>query len=191
MKITDIADALSAVIKEKSKGRSCFIVAIDGRCASGKTTLAIALSEKLSATVLHMDDFYLPASRRGEAAFSTPAGHMDIDRLFSEVISPLLRGEAARYRPYRCKTASFGEEREISPHGIIILEGSYSHHPVLKKHCDLAVLLRIDKSLQSERIRRREGECAERFFELWIPREEEYFRAFDIEAGADLSFDVQ
>jgi cytidylate kinase len=62
---------------------------------------------------------------------------------------------------------------------------------VLKKHCDLSVFLRIDKELQSARIREREGEGAKRFFELWIPREEEYFRAFDIEAGADLSFDVR
>jgi uridine kinase len=191
MRIVTIADELSAIIKARSANTERFIVAIDGRCASGKTTLASALSERLSTTLLHMDDFYLPLSRRTENTFSTPAGHMDFERLLSEVIIPITEGRIAHYRPYLCKTASFGEERTVEPSGVIILEGSYSHHPVLKKHCDLSVFLRIDKELQSARIREREGEGAKRFFELWIPREEEYFRAFDIEAGSDLSFDVR
>ena len=191
MRTLTIADELSAIIKARSANTERFIVAIDGRCSSGKSTLANILADRLSATLLHMDDFFLPLSRRTESTFSTPAGHMDFEKLLSEVISPILSGDVAHYRPYLCKTASFGEERTVEPSGVIILEGSYSHHPVLKKHCDLSVFLKIDKELQSERIREREGEGAKRFFELWIPREEEYFRAFDIEAGANLSFDVR
>ena len=36
------------------------VIAIDGRCASGKTTLARELAERLGAGVIHMDDFFLP-----------------------------------------------------------------------------------------------------------------------------------
>lgn len=189
MRIATIADELSTIIKARSANTERFIVAIDGRCSSGKTTLASALSDRLSATLLHMDDFYLPLSRRTESTFSTPAGHIDFERLLSEVISPILSGDVAHYRPYLCKTASFGEERTVEPSGVIILEGSYSHHPVLKKHCDLSVFLRIDKSLQSARIQEREGEGAKRFFELWMPREEDYLNAFSIEASADFVFE--
>ena len=51
-----------------------FLVGIDGRCGSGKTTLAAYLQEKLSAAVLHIDDFYLPFSLRSENVCNNPAG---------------------------------------------------------------------------------------------------------------------
>jgi len=38
-------------------------VAIDGPCASGKTTLARNLSERFGGNVLHMDDFFLCSVR--------------------------------------------------------------------------------------------------------------------------------
>ena len=33
------------------------IIAIDGRCAAGKTTLAARLAKELGGDVIHMDDF--------------------------------------------------------------------------------------------------------------------------------------
>ena len=36
------------------------IIAIDGRCAAGKTTLAARLAKELGGDVIHMDDFFLP-----------------------------------------------------------------------------------------------------------------------------------
>ena len=35
------------------------IIAIDGRCAAGKTTLAARLAKELGGDVIHMDDFFL------------------------------------------------------------------------------------------------------------------------------------
>ena len=41
------------------------VLALDGRCGSGKTTLAAALAGQFPAsTVLHTDDFYLPPADR-------------------------------------------------------------------------------------------------------------------------------
>ena len=40
-----------------------YILAIDGRCASGKTTLANELSQSLSCNVVHMDDFNVDSAR--------------------------------------------------------------------------------------------------------------------------------
>ncbi|MBS7324987.1 MAG: (d)CMP kinase, partial [Angelakisella sp.] len=36
------------------------VIALDGRAAAGKSTLAAALAETLQAAVIHMDDFFLP-----------------------------------------------------------------------------------------------------------------------------------
>ena len=37
------------------------IIAIDGKCTSGKTTLASKLAEIYDCNVFHMDDFFLPS----------------------------------------------------------------------------------------------------------------------------------
>jgi adenylylsulfate kinase-like enzyme len=50
-----LTERIELLLKEKQY----VLVAIDGRCASGKTTLAAALKEKLSCEIIHMDDFFL------------------------------------------------------------------------------------------------------------------------------------
>ena len=45
------------------------IIAIDGRCAAGKTTLAARLAKELGGDVIHMDDFFLPLELRTEERF--------------------------------------------------------------------------------------------------------------------------
>ena len=39
--------------------KDAVIVAIDGKCTSGKTTLASKLAELYDCNVFHMDDFFL------------------------------------------------------------------------------------------------------------------------------------
>ena len=191
MKIDTFADKLSAIIKEKAKDKPTFIVAIDGRCASGKTTLAELLTKRLGCQVVHTDDFYLPKLERTEARLAEVGGHMDTEKLLAEVLTPLREGRAARYRPYLCCTDRYGEGKEVLPSGTIVVEGSYSHHPVLKKCYDLTVFLRISPAAQAERIRAREGERANDFFERWIPLEERYLNAFDVEDEAKIGFNAE
>lgn len=47
----DLAEELRELSKEVR------IIAIDGRCAAGKTTLAARLVKELGGDVIHMDDF--------------------------------------------------------------------------------------------------------------------------------------
>lgn len=54
-----------------------FLVAIDGRCTAGKTTLAGLLQGKRSCNVVHMDDFYLPFAKRTPERMAQPGGNMD------------------------------------------------------------------------------------------------------------------
>lgn len=48
----DLAEELRELPKEVR------IIAIDGRCAAGKTTLAARLVKELGGDVIHMDDFF-------------------------------------------------------------------------------------------------------------------------------------
>lgn len=43
-------------IKECDK--ASMLIAIDGRCAAGKTTLAALLKKEINCNIIHMDDFF-------------------------------------------------------------------------------------------------------------------------------------
>ena len=163
------------------------LVAIDGMSASGKSTLATLLHEVYGAPVVHMDDFFLQPHQRTPGRYATPGENVDHERFAQEVLAPLTRGEAFAYRPLLCHDMTFGQPVEIAPARLAVVEGSYSLHPALAGAYDLRVLLRIPPQMQSERIMQRNGEAMHRrFMEQWVPLENAYFEATDIDARCDL-----
>ena len=55
------------------------VLALDGRCGSGKTTLANTLARQFPASItLHTDDFYLPPAQRIRGWEKTPCANMDL-----------------------------------------------------------------------------------------------------------------
>ena len=80
---------IDALLQERER----VIVAIEGSCAGGKTTLAEALGREYGCNVLPMDDFFLRPEQRTEQRFAQPGGNVDYERFFEEVLQPLLRGE--------------------------------------------------------------------------------------------------
>ena len=162
------------------------IVAIDGPCAAGKTTLAGKLQEKYDCNLFHMDDFFLRPEQRTEARFQEPGGNVDYERFREEVLEPLKRGEAFSYRPFDCKTFTLAQPVAVSPKKLNIIEGSYSHHPYFENPYDLKVYLSVDPELQRQRILMRPAFLHQRFFEQWIPMENGYFEAFSVREQADL-----
>jgi uridine kinase len=68
----------------------------------------------------------------------------------------------------------------------VIVEGSYSHHPAFADTFDLRVFLHVDEAERKRRIIERNGEMSKMFFTRWIPLENRYFEAFQIEEKADL-----
>lgn len=178
--------ALEKRIKAAADKKEIFIVAVDGRCASGKTTLAAALSERLGCDVIHTDDFYLQPHQRTTERYAEPGGNLDRERLIAEVLQPLRRGEGASYCPFICSAMSFGEKIHLKSKGIYIVEGSYSCHPEMRKYYDLTVFVTTDSQTQKERIKNRNGtEQLHDFLTKWIHLEEKYFAAFEVESKAD------
>lgn len=180
--IEKIVIQIQALLKKKE----FIIVAIDGRCASGKTTLASQLKERLDCNVIHADEFFLRPSQRTAERLATPGGNVDYERLLEEVILPLKVNREFAYRPYDCKTGSLKEPIQVKPNNITIVEGSYSCHPKLWDHYALRIFLTIEENLQKERIRERNTDMAEVFFQKWIPMEEMYFKAYTIAERCDI-----
>ncbi|MBR2727830.1 MAG: hypothetical protein IKD71_08060, partial [Solobacterium sp.] len=78
-----------------------FIIALDGRCASGKTTLAARLSAQLDAQVLHMDDFFLRPEQRTPERYAEPGGNVDRERVY-DVLKQVKSGDAGAFRRFDC-----------------------------------------------------------------------------------------
>lgn len=167
------------------------LIAIDGRCASGKTTLASRIKEIHDCNLIHMDHFFLRPNQRTAERINTPGGNVDHERFLQETLLPLRDGEAFSYRPYDCQTQTFTEPIQIFPKAVNIIEGSYSCHPTLCKYYDLRVFLTLEKAEQLRRIEHRNGKSEALIFEeKWIPLEEAYFSAFSIAENSDLKFNM-
>ena len=86
------------------KQKEFVIIAIDGNCTAGKTTLAGQLSEMYDCNVFHMDDFFLRPEQRTAERFAQTGGNVDYERFLEEVLIPLGTGKPFSYRPFDCGT---------------------------------------------------------------------------------------
>ena len=177
-------------IRRLSEERN-ILVGIDGRCASGKTTLAAALSEALGCPVIHMDHFFLRPHMRTPERLAQPGGNVDKERFYEEVMVSLKEGLPFSYRPFDCHTGTLASPVDVPHHRVCIVEGTYSLCPELWAHYDLRVCLTVDPQVQLARIEKRNGTQRKEIFKTrWIPMEEAYFEAFHIEERSDLYFDM-
>ena len=165
--------------------RQRIIVGIDGRCGSGKTTLAAWLMEQFDGSLFHMDDFYLRREQRTPDRMAEAGGNVDYERFREEVTEPLTAGREVLYRRFDCASFSLEEPELFPPKRLNVIEGSYSMHPYFGEIYDLRVFMTVDPAVQKERILRRNGEeKLQRFLAEWIPKEEAYFRKYHPEQGA-------
>ncbi len=159
-----------------------FLIAIDGPCGSGKTTLGNYLAEELNASLFHMDDFFLQPHQRTEARLSEPGGNVDYERFKEEILDHVADTGGVTFRPFNCHEWKLAEEAITVPYNdIVIAEGSYSHHPYFKDIYHVKIFLEISAEEQKKRIVARDGEAIWPMFEnKWIPMENKYFEAFKI-----------
>lgn len=158
------------------------VIALDGPCGSGKTTLAGVLTRLTDAACVHMDDFHLPHGLKTPERLAQPGGNSDRTRFLQEVLLPWKRGEAVAYRPYDCARDELSAPVQLPPKRILIVEGSYSHHPELSSSTDLQVFLQIDREEQLHRLVQRDPAKLPMFTARWIPLEDAYFTAFHLPA---------
>lgn len=166
------------------------ILAIDGRAASGKSTMADQLARILGADVIRMDDFFLPPPLRTPERLQTPGGNVHYERFAEEVLPHLHEQVPFSYRRFDCSIMDYQGVRQVEDRPIRIVEGSYSHHPALKDYAHIRVFSQVEPVRQMERILHRNGpQLAAMFRDRWIPMEEQYFQAWSIEANSHITID--
>ena len=167
------------------------VLALDGRCGSGKTTLADRLARQYPASiVLHTDDFYLPPAQRVRGWEKTPCANMDLTRLRDEALRPAYAGQPVAYRAYSCRQGAYLPPAQLPAQPLVILEGSYSHHPLLRPCETLRVFVTCTKAEQTRRLQAREGARYADFAARWVPLEEGYFAQYGIEEAADFVVEI-
>lgn len=187
-------------VEERLRRMGRALVVLEGDCAGGKTTLAKALAPLWDAPVLSMDDFFLPPSLRTPERLGTPGGNVAYERFREEALEGLLAQAKEGpprpfvYRAFDCH-AGTSSPREVSPSPVVIIEGSYSHHPAFeeayRKLNALRVFLFVEAKEQLRRLEARNPALLPRFRREWIPLEKAYFQAYDIPGRADIALCTQ
>ncbi len=177
-----IIDSINSLSDENSK----IIIAIEGSCASGKTTLSEEFEKIFNCNVIHMDDFFLPFEMRTEDRMKEIGGNIDYERFKTEIAENITDDYEFSYGKFDCSTGKISKNVIIKPKKINVIEGVYCMHPEYYHIYNLRIFLEIDDDEKIRRLRNRSPEKLERFINEWIPKEDSYFDAFKIKEKCDL-----
>jgi hypothetical protein len=141
------------------------LVGVDGHAGSGKSTFAGRLAEALGgAPVLHLDDL---------------ATHDELfgwtDRLRSQVITPLGRGDSAHYAPYDWHTRRFGTPRALPPAPVVLIEGVGAGRRAVRPFLAGLLWMELPREESWGRGRLRDGTEQRDFWDGWVRAEREHF----------------
>ena len=166
------------------------IISIDGRCASGKTTLSNLLKQIYDCNVFKMDDFFLQPHQRTKERLESPGENVDHERFEQEVLIQLSKHEDIKLHKFNCSTLSIQSAHLIPYKSFNVIEGSYSMHSDLQKYYSYSVFLTVSKEEQLSRLEKRNPNMLNNFIQRWIPLEELYFKTFSIKDICDIKIDT-
>lgn len=185
----DYAGEMVAVPVER-KNIEVLVLAIEGRAASGKTTLSAELERITKYPVIKMDHFFLPKSLQKTKRLQEPGGNIHYERFLEEVVSNIKEEQPFTYAIYDCMVGGKNGVETVPSATWRIVEGVYSLHPKFGDYADLKVFVDVGPDEQMLRIRQRNGvKMAKMFRETWIPMEEVYFHKYKHEKNADYIYE--
>lgn len=187
-------EAMPAIqrIREGMRSGTPFVVAVDGRSGTGKSTLTAWMAEQIGGVHIDQDDFY-SGGEIDEWRRLSPRGKADrvIDwkRVRDEVLVPLRAGRSATWRPFDWdRMSGLSPEPITAPASdLVILDGAYAARPELAPYLDLTILVTLDDATRRARLLKREGEdYVTEWHAIWDEAEDYYFgtvrppEAFDL-----------
>ena len=172
-----------AAIRSKPATYGVRVVGIDGPAGSGKTTLAAALATELPASVVHMDDF---------------VSWTDLERWWprfdAEVLTPLSRGQDARYQVRDWIRDEFGSAvrgwKNTAATPVVIIEGVTTTRRAAADRLAYTVWVEAPRDERMERGQARDGFTHRDVWLDWMVMEERFFAADGTRARADLRLDT-
>lgn len=147
------------------------VVLIDGRSASGKTTIADKIQRKLFKAgetlprVVHMDDLY-------EGWNGLQAGH---DLLLRHVLRPVSERRRANWQQWDWALHARNEWREFDGGTPLIIEGCGSLSQVTAPFANLTLWLEAEDSVRQQRWVDRSGHDHDEWWPVWAAQELEFY----------------
>ncbi len=185
------AASLAETIGQRARGSSGpFVVAIDGRSGTGKSTLAAALAERLDAALIAGDDFYAGGTAlRDDDPAARAAACIDWTRQ-RDVLAALRAGRTARWRAFDWDVFDgrlVDAPTTLAPRTVVILEGVYAARPELADLLDLRILAVTQDAEREARLIAREGTMGP-WERQWHAAEAHYFAEIMRPEAFDLVF---
>lgn len=153
------------------------ILALDGKCCSGKTTIATLLEKENDVTIIHVDDFFDKSS----SEFG-----INSQRLIKEVFNTIALHKPLTYNKWDCTNKRYQSILINNVKPLVIVEGVYSSNLELIDRYQGIIYLNVDDHNQMHRLQFRSKNLISRFISEWIPRENNYFKKYNIIQKANL-----
>lgn len=172
-------DPVAAVVAALQGREGTRWIGVDGKGATGKTSLAARIAAALPGSVIvHIDDFARPDLRGWER-----------DRFVRQVLEPLLAGRSARYQRWDFDR-NLGAEWRTVPVGVpVVVEGVSATDVRLGVPWDFTIWIEVPYELRLARARERDGpEMMERWLTDWMPSEDAYEREQHPQYRVDLVY---
>ncbi|GAA2098221.1 hypothetical protein GCM10009841_11180 [Microlunatus panaciterrae] len=172
--------AVTAVLQRIGGLSGTLWVGIDGKGASGKTSFATRLAERLpTAAVIHIDDFARPELSGWER-----------DRFVEQVLTPIRSGRPGRYQRWDYRTDRCIGWSDVPLGEPIIVEGVSATDVRLGVPWACTVWVEAPAELRLHRARERDGEeMMHRWLTDWMPSEDAYEAAQRPQDRVDLVVD--
>jgi uridine kinase len=168
MDASSAVDPVAAVVAALEGRPGTRWVGVDGKGATGKTTLAAQIAAALPGSVtVHIDDFARPEVRGWER-----------DRFLRQVLRPLLAGRPGRYQRWDFDR-NVGAEWHTVPVGVpVIVEGVSATDERLGVPWDFTIWVEVPLEVRLARALERDGpERMDRWLTDWMPSEDAYEEA--------------
>jgi len=203
--MVDLAERLSTIVDEQSRGRDRILVGIEGPDAAGKTTLAdrLAAAVTLPAVRASVDDFHQPREvryRRGElSAEGYYRDSFDYSALVDDCVSPFQAGAVAVRTAAHDERADVPLRREalaVPARAVLIVDGVFLLRNELRRWWTLSVYLRVSDAECLRRGLRRDAhlydsadELRHRYVHRYLSGQALYRKEADPEAAAQVLVD--
>lgn len=180
-------DLSNQILKKTPKNNKYYLIAIDGRGASGKTTLSKYVVTLLPYfAIINGDDYFEPDDT------TIASGSFNEKRFSNDVINPLQSGKTVfSYYPYHWHSKPHISKTMIKIKKGIVLERSYSFSFDLDYDLKIWVQTPEEVALKRgvERDQMPEEQGIKQWKEVWQPKENSYFEKVKPLENADIIID--
>lgn len=155
------------------------ILALEGKCGSGKTTICNLLQ---NVTIIDVDDFFLKAELKTKERLNEIGGNIDYE-LYEQCLKMIKPTSTITYKTFDCHTQKYFN-KTVTIKNKVLLVGVYSYHQKVRSYINKLCYLIVNDNVQLELLKNRNN--YDRFVKEWIPLENIYYQSYDFIGNADL-----